>query len=118
MFTIHLDKLEFFAHHGLHAEETIIGNSFVVSAAVSFDIKEKVTSIHHTINYVNVYAIIKKHMQQPVPLLETLAQNITEEISVLDKSIHRINISITKLNPPLNNFTGSLGVSYSKDFNQ
>ena len=116
MFTIHLNKLAFFAHHGLHDEEAITGTDFEIDVSVQFDAGGKITSIHQTINYVAVYDTIKKHMIHPVALLETLAQNITEDIYLLDNRINSINININKLHPPIRNFIGSVGVSYSKAF--
>jgi dihydroneopterin aldolase len=116
LITIHLNKLEFFAHHGLHDEEEVIGTTFEVSVAIMFEPKEKVISIHQTINYVDVYDVIKKHMIHPVALLEMLAENITDSISLLDKRIRNINIIINKKHPPIKNFIGEVGVSYQKVF--
>lgn len=116
MFTIHLNKLEFFAHHGLHDEEAITGTNFEIDVSVQFNAATKITSIHQTINYVDIYAVIKKHMEHPVALLETLAENITSEIYSLDNRITSINININKLHPPVKNFIGNVGVTYSKVF--
>ncbi|MEO6490847.1 MAG: dihydroneopterin aldolase [Ferruginibacter sp.] len=116
MFTINLNKLQFFAHHGLHDEEAITGTNFEVDVSIQFDSASKVTSINDTINYVNVYEIVKKHMVHPVALLEVLAQNITEDICLLDNRIRLISIGIYKLHPPINNFIGNVGVTYSKVF--
>lgn len=116
MFTIHLNKLEFFAHHGLHDEEAITGTNFEIDVAVEFNAAERITSIHQTINYTDVYAVIKKHMHHPVALLETLAENISLEIYSLDERIRSINISINKLHPPIKNFIGNVGVTYNKVF--
>ena len=49
-------------------------------------------------------------------LRETLAQNITEEIYKIDHRITSINITIDKLNAPICNFTGNVGVNYLKSF--
>ncbi len=116
MYKIHLNKLAFFAHHGLHDEEAITGTNFEIDLCVEFDPGEKIISIHQTINYVDVYEVIKKHMAHPIALLETLAENITVEIHSLDNRIRLINISIYKLHPPINNFTGNVGVTYAKVF--
>ena len=116
MFTIHLNKLEFFAHHGLHDEEAITGTNFEIDVSVQFSPENKINTIHQTINYADVYAVIKKHMQQPVALLESLAENIAEEIYSLDNRIMSINININKLHPPIQNFIGNVGVTYSKAY--
>jgi len=49
-------------------------------------------------------------------LLETLAQNISEEIYKVDERITSFNITIDKLNAPICNFIGTVGVNYSKSF--
>ena len=116
MFTIHLNKLVFFANHGLYEEEKKTGAEFEVDVAIHFNPAARVTSIHHTINYANAYAVIKKQMEEPVPLLETLVENITDAIHLMDERISAIDISVKKLNPPIINFTGNVAVSFSKVF--
>lgn len=116
MITIHLDKLSFFAHHGLHDEEAVIGTDFELSVAVSFEPVEKITSITQTINYAEVYRIIDQHMRHPVSLLESLAENILTSIYGLDERIVNISVNINKLHPPIPGFSGSVGVSISKAF--
>ena len=116
MFTIRLNKLIFFAYHGVHAEETVVGSEFEVSVQITFTENKKIEALTDTLNYVNVYAIIKDHFFKTLPLLETLAQNITEEIYKIDDRISSINITIDKLNAPICNFTGSVGVNYLKSY--
>jgi dihydroneopterin aldolase len=48
--------------------------------------------------------------------LETLSQNMVNAIGLLDKRIKRVSINIKKLHPPIEQFTGSIGVTYSKEF--
>ena len=116
MFTIRLNKMKIFAHHGVHAEETVVGAEFEVSAQITFAENKKIEALADTLNYVNVYAIIKDHFSKSVPLLETLAQNISEEIYKVDERITSINITIDKLNAPIINFIGNVGVNYSKSY--
>ena len=116
MITINLNKLSFFAHHGLHDEEAVTGTDFEVTISIAFEPGAKITSIQHTINYVDVYKIIEKHMIHPVALLEMLAQNISEEIASLDDRINNINITINKIHPPVKNFIGQVGVTFQKSF--
>ena len=116
MFTIHLHNLKFFARHGLHEEETITGGQFELSVDIDFDSKETIRKMDQTINYVTVYQVISKHMLQPEPLLETLAQQIAEEIHSLDTRIRKINIRINKMHPPISSFNGQVGVTFQKEF--
>ncbi len=116
MFTVHLNKLKFFAHHGVHDEEGIIGTDFEVSVSINFNAPEKIIALNDTINYVSVFNIVKNRFAIPERLLETLAQHIAVDIYDLDNRITTINISIDKINPPISNFTGSVGVTYSKSY--
>jgi 7,8-dihydroneopterin aldolase/epimerase/oxygenase len=116
MFTIHLNKIKFFAHHGVHDEEGIVGTDFEVSVSINFNAPEKVIALEDTINYVSVFNMVKNRFAIPERLLETLAQNIIEDIYAMDNRITTINISIDKINPPISNFIGTVGVSYTKSF--
>ncbi|MBK8711904.1 MAG: dihydroneopterin aldolase [Niastella sp.] len=116
MFTIHLDQLKFHGHHGVHDEETLVGNNFEVSVSVTFIAPEKIESLSDTINYVALHQIIRDIFKKPVKLLETLALDICDQLNAYDRRIKSINISINKLNPPINNFTGSVGVSIIKEY--
>ena len=51
-------------------------------------------------------------MLQATPLLETLAQELSQSIHLLDKKITSVSITIKKLSPPIENFVGVVGVTY------
>ena len=116
MFTIHLHNCIFYSRHGVYEEEAIVGTSFEVNLSINFVAGEVIHSLKQTINYVEVYDIVKRHFERPRQLLEMLAQEITEDIHESDGRIRSVDIHIKKLNPPIANFTGSVGVSYSKSF--
>ena len=97
-------------------EEAVVGTSFEVNLSISFESEEVIHSLKQTINYVEVYDIVQKHFERPRQLLEILAQEITRDIHVADPRVTLVNIGIKKLNPPIANFTGSVGVTYVKSF--
>ncbi len=113
MFTIHLDNLKFYSFHGLHEEERIMGSEYEVNVDIGFTHIEKIIFIHQTVDYVSVYEIVKKQMDQPTNLLETLAQNTAEEIKAIDERINSVVIHIKKISPPINAFTGNVGVTFT-----
>ena len=116
MYSIHLNNCRFYAFHGMHEEETTVGAPFEVSLSADFDADAPIRHLKETINYVDVFDCVRSHFGRAVPLLETLAQEITDHIYLLDNRIKKISIHITKLNPPIAGFTGTIGVSYSKTF--
>jgi 7,8-dihydroneopterin aldolase/epimerase/oxygenase len=116
MFTIHLQNCRFFAHHGLHEEEAIVGAAFEVSLSASFEEDGNITRMNQTIDYVTIFEMVKKHFERPRQLLETLAQEIAADVCNIDARVRTVDIHLTKLNPPIANFTGSVGVSYTKRF--
>lgn len=52
-------------------------------------------------------------MQQPTALLETLAMEMAAEIGEKFPQVHEIDVRIFKLNAPVENLNGKLGVGYS-----
>jgi 7,8-dihydroneopterin aldolase/epimerase/oxygenase len=116
LFTIHLHNCRFFAHHGLFKEEAVVGAAFELNLSAGFEEEGLIVSMNETLNYVALYDIVKKHFDQPRKLLETLAQEIAAEIQQFDNRVKTIEIHIKKLNPPIANFTGSVGVSFTKQF--
>jgi 7,8-dihydroneopterin aldolase/epimerase/oxygenase len=117
LLTIELKQLHFFAFHGLYEEEKKTGNEFEVNLSVDYKPDTVVISeIADTINYAELFDLVKAEMQKPRDLLETLAMEIVELIHSLYPQITKAVISITKLHPPIAAFTGSVGVKYKKEW--
>ena len=116
MLTIHLHKLLFHSFHGYYEEEKILGNDFEVDADIVVDAPDQITTLRQTVNYVTLYNIIKERMRQSTPLLETVAQELTQAIHKIDIRIKSVSITIKKLSPPVENFQGMVGVSYKSEF--
>lgn len=116
MLTIQLHNLIFHAYHGLYEEEKIIGNDFEINMEVSFDELKKITDINETIDYVSIHGIIKKIMDNSTPLMETVVQEMVEQIKLFDARVVSVMVNIKKLNPAIANFNGTVGIAYTKVF--
>ena len=116
LLTIHLHQLKFHSYHGLHEEERIAGGVFEVNADIKMKASDKIDDISQTLDYCKVYEVIKAFMNQPTPLLETLAQRIVESVHQLDDRIVDVSLTITKCCPPIIGFSGNVGVSLQKKF--
>jgi len=117
LITINLQNLIFFGRHGIYEEEKSLGNEFELNLAISFVSNERIIGdINHTINYEAVYELVKQEMGKPTLLLESLVTRITENLYSFFPGIKKITISIFKLHPPIEGFSGKVGVSYEKEF--
>jgi 7,8-dihydroneopterin aldolase/epimerase/oxygenase len=117
LLTIELCDLLFTAYHGLYAQEKKIGNQFKVQLLVSYEPASGiVTGIDDTINYVSIYELVKQEMDKPVHLLETLCMTIAALVKEKYPQTKKIDISISKLNPPIASFVGNVGVRFSKEY--
>lgn len=115
--SIELKKLRFTALHGLFPEELKTGNEFEVNLLVSFmPTSGTITGLADTIDYTKLYELVKKEMNHPRHLLETLAMEICERIHLSFPGITRIEISISKLQVPIVSFRGYTAVSFVKDY--
>jgi dihydroneopterin aldolase len=103
MALIELEEMEFFANHGCFEEERLTGNQFLVHLSFeTYTIKaEKSDKIDDTINYQEVYEIVKQEMNIPSSLLEHLAARITDKVCAQFTDIEKIQVKVSKVNPPL-----------------
>lgn len=117
MLAIQLHHLIFLARHGIHEEEKLTANNFEVNLDVLFD--ENPHGFNHiadTIDYVKLYEIVKQQMIRPTPLLEKICEETVIAIKVQFPVVKEIIIGIKKLNVPIENFHGTVGVSLSRKF--
>ena len=115
--TIELKDIHFFAYHGLYAEEQKTGNEFKVTLSVVYTPSSNViTSLHSIVNYSHLYRLLKTEMQKPRGLLETFVMELAEVIYSSFPFIKKVEVSITKLQPPIAGFTGNVGVRFIKEY--
>ena len=117
MITIQLHNLLFKSYHGIHEEEKILGNEYMVDISVTVHEETKVIhSIHETIDYDALYNIVRERMGQPTPLLETVAMEMGNEICREFPSVRSITIGIKKMHPPVEGMQGQSGITWYKEF--
>jgi 7,8-dihydroneopterin aldolase/epimerase/oxygenase len=116
MALIELEEMEFRAHHGCFKEERIVGSSFLVNFSFEADTgkAEQSDNLEDTINYQNVYDLLKEEMDKPSHLLENVARRVLDKISGRFPSIKKSKIKISKLNPSLGGKIKSVNVTLEK----
>lgn len=100
---ISLEGLEFHAYHGVYAHERSSGNKFEVDITVEARMSDKVLEddLSGTINYENLYTVVKKEMEKPSKLLETVGHGIAKQILDSFQEALHVEIRISKFNPPI-----------------
>ncbi len=118
LLTISLNNLRFRAFHGMHPDEREKGNDFVVNLHASFQPPNNLTvvKLHDTIDYGELFEIINSAMQKPVDLLETVVQTIGNNVYKKYPRVKEVVVTVEKLNPPIDQFSGSAEVKFRKLF--
>ncbi len=103
MSVISIEGMEFFAYHGCFKEEQIIGTKFLVDLHIETDTTEAENSdnLSKTINYQEVYWLVKAEMKIKSNLLENVARRILSALKHNFPETKNATIKISKLNPPL-----------------
>lgn len=99
---IYLKNIRFHAYHGVLQQERIVGNDYVVNLVVDYDFTSAMETdeLSATINYAELYEIIKEEMAIPSKLLEHVVGRIGKRVFSEYSAIRQIQLAITKENPP------------------
>lgn len=104
MHKIIVEGIKVYAYHGCLKEEGKIGANYLVDVTMETDFKEAALTddLNKTIDYVIVYDIVKKQMAVRSNLIEQVGQRIVNEIKKEFKALKRVEVKVSKLNPPMN----------------
>lgn len=109
---IFLRNVRFHAFHGVLEQEKEVGNDYLVNLTLTYDFSSAMQTdkLDGTINYAEVYELLKREMQIPSQLLEHLAGRIGNRLFAAYPSIEKLQLSITKVNPPMGADSDGAGV--------
>ncbi len=112
MAVITINNMRFYAHHGCFEQERKIGTYFRVDLAFEADTcrAEVSDNIVDTVNYLDVYQVVKREMEIPSNLLEHVARRIGEGVRHSFPAVESVNVKVSKLNPPLGGQMESVSV--------
>ena len=91
---IFLDRICFFAHHGVGEQETLAGNEFTVSLRLQVNITPAMQTD-------DVYEAVKAEMKVPSKLLEHVGGRIVKRLFGDFPQIENIELKLSKRNPPM-----------------
>ncbi len=113
---IELVDMEFYAYHGCFKEEQVVGNRFLVNITIETDVTvaSETDRIHHALNYVSVYELVKLEMKQTSHLLEHLASRILNKLYDRFPFIKNAKVTVSKMNPPMGGQMKKVSVTLQK----
>ena len=116
---IYLRNVRFHAFHGVLPQEGIVGNDYLVNLVLDYDFSSalKTDDLQGTLNYAEVYQKVREEMAVPSKLLEHVAGRIAHRLFSDFPEIQKLQLSITKVNPPMGADSDGAGVDlpYSQD---
>jgi 7,8-dihydroneopterin aldolase/epimerase/oxygenase len=119
MLEIQLEGLEFYAYHGFYAEEQKTGNRFTIDLKVKLCNYSMSESLYDTVDYEQLYKIVKHRMDMPTKLLETVAENIVADIfSKYSHMLDTVEVALSKHNPPIGAICSKAKIVITKNRNE
>ncbi len=109
---IYLRNVRFHAFHGVLPQEGIVGNDYLVNLVLDYDFFSamKTDDLQGTLNYAEVYQKVREEMAVPSKLLEHVAGRIAHRLFSDFPEIQKLQLSITKVNPPMGADSDGAGV--------
>lgn len=109
---IYLRNVRFHAFHGVLPQEGIVGNDYLVNLVLDYDFSSalKTDDLQGTLNYAEVYQKVREEMAVPSKLLEHVAGRIAHRLFSDFPEIQKLQLSITKVNPPMSADSDGAGV--------
>lgn len=109
---IYLRNVRFHAFHGVLTQEGIVGNDYLVNLVLDYDFSSamKTDDLQGTLNYAEVYQKVREEMAVPSKLLEHVAGRIAHRLFSDFPEIQKLQLSITKVNPPMGADSDGAGV--------
>ena len=113
---IYLRNVRFHAFHGVLPQEGIVGNDYLVNLVLDYDFSSamKTDDLQGTLNYAEVYQKVREEMAVPSKLLEHVAGRIAHRLFSDFPEIQKLQLSITKVNPPMGADSDGAGVEDRK----
>lgn len=114
-FVIKLKNVEMPGRHGLLPQERLTGHLFTVNLEVAIpadDFIEDPENLEKSISYADIFERVRREMERPRDLLETLAVSIADSLRKRWPRISRGRIEIVKKAPPVAGMNGDAGVEF------
>ncbi len=115
---IAIEGMQFYAHHGFSKEERVIGGQFMVDVFLktNFSGAAREDDITKTIDYEQVFKLVKTEMEKPAKLIERVAKVIIDKVPGTFPEVFYVKVRVSKINPPLKGTVNRVYVEIEKDY--
>lgn len=109
---IFLKDIRCYAYHGVAPQENLIGNEYLINLRLKIDISKASATdeVTDTVNYAEVYEVVKEEMLISSKLLEHVCRRIIRNLFIRFSMIEEIEIKLSKRNPPMGADIDAAGV--------
>lgn len=109
---IYLRNVRFHAFHGVTEAEQVVGSSFLLNLRISVSLEAGMRSdmLIDTINYADIYNIVKTEMMVASRLIENAAWRIAGAVCDAYPQIKAVDVELVKENPPMGALCDGAGV--------
>jgi dihydroneopterin aldolase len=116
MHKILVQGINIYAFHGCLDEEAKVGCNYIVDVAMDTDFTAAALTddLDKTIDYVVVYNIVKTQMAIRSKLIEQVGQRIVNELKKELKGLIKVEVTVTKINPPMNGNVDKVAIVISE----
>ena len=113
---VSLEGLEFHAYHGYYPHERSSGNKFEVDIFVDTSFSDSAfhDDLSGTLNYEDLYKVVKEEMEKPSKLLETVCHAIAERTLKTFHESTSVEVKLSKFNPPIGGVCRKASVSIER----
>lgn len=114
---IELQGMEFFAYHGVYEEERKMGNKYEVDIRIIVQQPSVQTpiSLDQTIDYEEVYCILKQEIFKSTKLLETIARQVSAHLLERYPQALGVEVKVSKHNPPVGGICRKASVTWVEE---
>jgi|688.fasta_scaffold136744_2 dihydroneopterin aldolase len=112
-----LKDIKLFGFHGVTELERISGTEFCINISISIESNENraITQLSDTIDYSEVFLLLKDEFAKPELLLEVLANRIASAVVKKYIIAQTVELTIMKLNAPIAGLDGQVGIKLKKN---
>lgn len=109
---IHLKGLKLYAFHGVLPQENIIGANYTLDARLKTDFTPAAEDdvLEGTLNYAEVFQIIRQEMAVPSRLLEHVVGRMARHLFDHFPTLTEVTLALYKENPPMGADCEKVGV--------